>query len=245
MTGKIKGDLVTNSLTRAEEKHIQAAKDELKELESRHEYMRREYRNNFVHIGQTIGAQENLEALVYKPNHKFWDDFNEKRALLQKIAEKDALLHEKDLRIIKAARRIEELRRDSNEKYEVSIVSGYQLQDEINYLRDQLRILETSKQEFDKERHSKKHEKTRALAQANNHLLADKSAAVQNFPASHLKFTEPAKGTTSESIRQKSFQANKAKNELLLQNLREQNRKIIDSKKREVSTKLITSWKTF
>lgn len=244
MTGKIKGDIVTSSLTRAEEKHIQSAKDELKELESRYEYMRREYRNNFINIGNIIGSSENLEALVYKPNHRFWDEFNDKRTLLGKVAEKDVQLHEKDLKIIKAGRRIEELRREANEKYEISIVSGYQLQDEINYLRDQLRILDTNKQEFDKERLSKKHEKTKALAQANNYLLADKSAAVQNFPANHLKYTEPAKGTTSESIRQKAFQENKAKNEALLEKLREQNRRVIESKKREVLQRIINSSKT-
>lgn len=224
---------IANSLTIAEEKVLKKMKEDLKELDARYEYMRREYGNNFSDVGHIIGAKENLEGLLMKKGSQFWTQFRQKRDILSKIGQKDGQLQDKDMLIIKTQRKIEELKRDLNDQLEVHIVSNYQLQDEINYLKDQIKVQLNSKNEFEREHLAQKFEKARVLAQNNQHLLNEKVELVKKFPKALLKQPEQPR-ISVEATRVNAFQETKQSNEIRLTKLRAQNDALIEAKRVEL-----------
>jgi hypothetical protein len=238
VAGEHKGDHITNSLTAAEEKVVKKMKEDLRELDARFEYMKKEYRNNFIEIGNIIGAKENLEGLIYKKMSGFWTEFREKKATLAKIESKDKQLNDKDLLIIKTQRKIEDLKRELADKLELHIVQCYQSQDEINYLRDQIKILHNNRQEFERDTVSHRYDKIKQLASHNQMLLQDKAQMIGKFPKELLKVNELPKGTTADSIRTQTLNTQKQKNEEIAKKLKEQNLVLIEIKKKELESAL-------
>jgi hypothetical protein len=107
VAGEHNGEIVSNTLTTAEERIIKKLRDEINELNARYDYMKKEYRSNFLDIGNIIGANEDLENLIYKPNSKFWVDFRKKNAILAKISAVDLTITKKEERIINLQKYIE------------------------------------------------------------------------------------------------------------------------------------------
>ena len=235
IAGEVKGEHVANSLTAQEEKTVKKLKEDIRELDTRYQYMKKEYKSNLAEIGQIIGIgeKEKMENLIYKTNDAFWNEFRQKKQVLARISQKDQQLNEKDIVIIKTQRKIEELKRELAEKLELHIVQNYQSQDEINYLRDQIKIQTNNKQEFDRENFGQKYDKIRQLAHHNQALFKDKNEVVARFPKEHLKYTEPPRGQTADSIKQATFQAQRAKNEEQLKKLKDQCEQLIESKQKE------------
>lgn len=234
VAGDLKGEQVASNLTPAEEKEIRTKLDTIKELDSRYEFMKKEFKQNIAKIGNIIGAKESLDQLIYKKASSFWNEFREKGHTLQKIASKDLVLLEKDAAIIKTQKKIEDLKREIAEKLEAHTVNIYQIQDEINYYRDLSNILKNNKVDNEKETISQKYDKMRQLASINRSLLADKSSAMNKFPKDLLSYKEPAKPQTVESIKQQTLAEQKVKNEALMARLLEQNADLLTTKRLEV-----------
>lgn len=233
VAGELKGEQVTNSLTAAEEKVVSKMKDDIRQLDARFEYFKKEYRNNFAEIASIIGAKENLEALIYKKQAQFWNEFREKKLTLTKIEAKDKQLTEKELQIIKTQKKIEELKREINDKLEQYIVQNYQFQDELNFTRDQARIVEKNRQEFERESMGMKHDKINQLVKYNRALLDTKSKTLSQFPKDMLDIQEPPRGQTAESLKTSSYQQQKQKNDEMLAKLKQQNKALIEAKQKE------------
>lgn len=235
IAGEVKGEHVANSLTAGEEKVVKKLKEDIRELDTRYQYMKKEYKGNLVEIGNIIGIgeKEKMENLIYKTNDTFWTDFRQKKQVLARVSQKDQQLNEKDIIIIKTQRKIEELKREISEKLELHIVQTYQAQDELNYLRDQIKIQLNNKQEFDRENFGHKYDKVRQLAQHNQALLKDKNDIIAKFPKEHLKHVEPPRGQTADSIKQAAFQAQKARNEEQLKRLKSQCEQLVETKQKE------------
>ena len=238
VAGDLKGEQVASNLTPQEEKEIRHFNDIIKELDSRYEFMKKEFKQNIAKIGNIIGAKESLDQLIYKKASSFWHEFREKGATLQKIAAKDQILLDKDSAIIRTQKKIEDLRRELSEKLEAHTVNIYQIQDEINYYRDLSNILKNNKADNDKELMSQKYDKMRQLATNNRSLLADKSTAINRFPLDLLSYKEPVKPQTVESIKQQAFAEQKVRNDSMLARLLEQNAQLLTAKREEVSASL-------
>lgn len=235
VAGDLKGEQVASNLTPAEEKEVRHRMDIIKELDSRYEFMKKEFKQNVAKIGGIIGAKESLEHLIYKKAANFWHEFREKGATLQKITAKDQVLLEKDAIIIRTQKKIEDLKRDLNERLEAHTVNIYQIQDEINYYRDLSNILKNNKLENDKEMLGQKFDKMRQLVAHNRTLLADKSAATNRFPRDLLAYKELSKPQTVESIKQQAFGEQKARNDAMMAKLLEQNAELLAAKRLEVA----------
>lgn len=235
IAGEAKGEHVANSLTAGEEKMVKKMKEDLRELDARYQYMKKEYRSNFMQVGEIIGIgeKEKMESLVYKQNDHFWAEFRQKKQVLAKISQKDLQLNEKDMMIIRTQRRIEDLKREIADRLELHIVQNYQSQDEINYLRDQINILNKNKEEFDRENFGQKYDKLQKLAHNNQILLKAKHDAVQKFPVDQLKYTEPPRGQSVEASKALAFQSQKARNQEHLAKLKEQFEQLVEAKRKE------------
>lgn len=234
VAGDLKGEQVASNLTPAEEKELRYGLDTIRELDTKLEFMKKEYSSNMAKIGSIIGAKENLEHLIRGKASPFWYEFKEKGALLQRIALKDQVLLEKDLLVIKTQKKIEDLKRELTERLEAHIVNTYQLQDEINYVRDKSNIVRNNMSDNNRELVSQKYDKLRQLAANNRALLAEKTQTTSKFPNRLMELEEPAKTQTMESIKQQALQVQRIKNEEILQKMKEQNDRLIESKCKEV-----------
>lgn len=234
VAGDLKGEQVASNLTPAEEKELRHRLDTIRELDSRFDFMKKEYRSNMAKIGSIIGAKENLESLIYKRASPFWHEFKDNSSLLQRIALKDQSLIEKDTMIIRTQKKIEDLKRELTERLEAHIVNTYQLQDEISYVRDKSNITRNNISNNGKELVSQKYDKLRQLAVNNRALLSEKTSTTSKFPTRMMNFDEPAKTQTMESIKQQALQLQRAKNDDILQSMKDQNENLIQTKCKEV-----------
>lgn len=82
-------------------------KKEKAELVVTFENLKKQYRGTFVNIGNIIGADEDLENLIHKPNAKFWLEFKKKSGILAKISALDQTITKKEETIIALEKQLE------------------------------------------------------------------------------------------------------------------------------------------
>jgi hypothetical protein len=98
--GEQSGQILSNTLTTQEEQKLKKLKKEKADLVITLENLKKQYRSTFVNIGNIIGADEDLENLIHKPNAKFWLEFKKKNGILVKISALDSTITKKEETII-------------------------------------------------------------------------------------------------------------------------------------------------
>ena len=229
------GEIVTNTLTNSEEKIIKSQKDEIMKLKAALNYKKREYRNNMFDIGQQIGSDEDLEKQISRSNSKFWNEFREKRNVLQKIPAQDKANIEQEIKISRMKKKMEDSQKEFNYKQEKFVAETYQLQDELRYYKDQLEISENTSKDQKRQQVQRKLHDFNKLAENNRFLINEKSKATCKFPESITQFDVDSYAP-SEKIKEQAFNNQNSKNDNHVTNMIDNHVKIIENKKFEYET---------
>jgi hypothetical protein len=227
-----KGEIVTNTLTNTEEKTIKALKDDIMKLKAAYNYKKREYRNNMFEIGQLIGADEDLEKLITRSNSKFWNEFREKRNLLQKIPAQDKINLELEIRISRMKKKIEDLNKEFNSKQEKFVASTYQLQDELKFYQDHLEIVDNASADLRRQQVEKKLEEFKKYSEYNRLLLNEKSKAFVNFPEKITQF-DASDYQQGDKVKELAYNTQVGKNEANMAEIKRLHETIVINKKNE------------
>lgn len=180
------GDVVSSMLTNEEEQIVKKLREDIDHKTRRIEDTRKLFLQQLSDIGHIIGATEDIQELVNKPNAKFWTSFIQKKEVLGKIKAMEAQIKQQERSKIYNEKQIQAQHEEITSKKEVQASRKFELEDEIAYLKDQIQIVENRSEKLEKQILEKKSEDTSKLAMVNKRLLDEKSKKFQNFPQKYL-----------------------------------------------------------